>query len=178
MSELSEELSDFIFDFSDRSLFVDGELLVVPHLSRLPPICVRTARPVTDDDMIRQIFYWAPAAAGFLLLAAVPGWIAYFAMRKRCTITYAMHRSVRNKYRMWFVNKFLAMLALLVSIPLAITYTSSAWVITFVITAFFVSLIALALGNRPIRVKKHMNGKFWFAGCSPEYLAMVSQFEG
>jgi hypothetical protein len=178
VAELSDELSDFIFGYSERSLFVDGKLLVVPHLTRLPPICVRTAQPVTDDDMVRQIFYWAPTAAAVLILCGLPGWIAYAYMRKRCTITYAMHRSVRNRYRIRFVDKLLVMFALLVSIPFIGTYVDSPLAVVAVVIAFFVSLVVLVLGNRPISVKNHMNGKFWFKGCSPEYLAAVTQFEG
>jgi hypothetical protein len=178
MAELSDELSDFVFGYSERSLFVDGNLLVVPHLARLPPICVRTARPVTDDDMVRQIFYWAPSAAAILILCGLPGWIAYYAIRKRCTITYAMHRSVRNKYRIRFVSKLLVMIALLVTIPFVGTYVASPPAVVSIVIAFFVSLVVLVLGNRPISVKNHMNGKFWFKGCSPEYLAAVLRFEG
>lgn len=152
--------------------------LVVPDGARLPPICVRTAQPVTERDIARKIFYWAPPAMGFLVLLGVPGLIAYFVMRKKCTVTYAVHRSIRNKYRLRFVNKLLVMIALLVSIPLVCTYSRSPLLISSVFIAFFVSLIALALGNRPIGVKNHMNGKFWFTGCSPEYLAIVSKFEG
>lgn len=180
MPDLSDELSDFVFGYSERSLFVDGKRLVVPDGGRLPPICVRTAQPVTDADMVRKVFYWAPPWTALLIFfGGIIGLAAYFFLRKKCTITYGVHRSIRNKYRLRFVGKFLTMIALFFSIFLVCTYLkNSPLAITLVFVAFFVSLIALVLGNRPIGIKNHMNGKFWFTGCSPEYLAILSRFEG
>ena len=158
--------TDYLRQFPD----VDGKAIVVTSGAVLPQRCVKTNVPVSEADMVRKDFYWCNPL--WLLLFFVSGLlviIIYFAVRKKCTLTYGLHPSVRRKYQVRVLIKVALSVALFLAFLFSTT-TNSGGLIVALLIAFFVSLIVAALGNSPIAVKNHVDGRFWMKGCSKEFL--------
>ena len=157
---------------------VDGEYLVVASGTVLPPVCVKTNQPVSEDDLVRRRFYWCTpwiailiAASGLLLI------LAYFLVRRKCSLTFGLHPRVRRKYRRRILLKAVAAIALFLAIPLAAGVDSAALIMT-VSVLFLVAVVALFVGNSPLSVVKYREGMFWIRGFSGEFLANVVPGEG
>ena len=122
---------------------VEGDYLVVPPGTVLPPICVRTNQPVCEKDMIRQ--HHGP-------------WR---------TFSFGLHPQIRKKYRRRFVAKILVTIAILATIPI-LPSRGAAAIASILGLVWNVVLIA---GNSPLSTLNRRGRMIWIKGCSKEYLA-------
>lgn len=162
----------------DQLIRVENGLLVVPSGCILPAICIKTNTPVTEQDMIRRELTWCSPWVGLLFLVSGPLLILiYFVARKRCSITYGLSPEIRKRISTRSWAKFLAMCSFLIATVVIATIDSNHWIIaaalpaTFLLFLFFV--VALFVGNSPLRVVKHRNGMFWIKGLQSDCLARL-----
>jgi hypothetical protein len=155
---------------------VEGKCLVVASGTILPAVCVRTNQPVSKDDLLRKQFDWCtPWVALLVLVSALLVIIAYFVLRKRCWLTFGLHPELRKKYRRRMIFKVVVVLALIAAIVLFASMDAPVGVgITIILLV--VAVIALFIGNSPLKVAKYRQGRFWIKGFSEEYLASMQQY--
>lgn len=182
-STVADFMANLPLDLSDDSvdtpmLRVEGKTLVVVSGTRLPPICVRTNQPVTNEDMVRKDFYWCSPWYAFLILVGVVVYLlVYILARQQCTLTFGLHPSVKAMYRKRIFIKSMVAIALFISLPF-VAATNSTPLIVLVIAAFIGTIISFCIGNTPLTVTKAKYGRFWVKGFSPEYLEVISKFSG
>ena len=163
--------SDYLRQFPEA----DGKALVVVSGTSLPHRCVKSNLPVSDREMVRKELYWCNPLYLLLIFAGVLiAIIVYYLCRKKCTLIYGLHQSVRRKYQIRLLVKVAVTIALFLAMLFSTT-TNSGPLIASLIIAFFVSLIVTALGNSPISIKNHVDGRFWIKGCSKEFLVSLSR---
>ncbi len=156
---------------------LDGFALVIPSRTVLPRLCIVTCQPVTDDDMIRRNFYWCSP----MWLLAIPFFgvllvIVYFLVRRKCTVTYGIHPSVRRKFRRRFLLKAAVALMLLMA-GIATLWIDPGDLAVVAWTLFGISIVALLLGNKRLEITKYQDNLFWVKGFAPEFLYNQSLLE-
>lgn len=155
---------------TDGGFRVEGKLLVVVTGAVLPPICVKTNRPVSQQDLVTRQYSWCSSWWAFLIL--VSGLLlvlVYFLVRKKCTLTFGLDPAVKRKYRLRNLAKVVAVIALFFALPF-VAGTNSMPAIVVVLLLFLGSIVALLIGNSALSVTKYRNGEFWLHGCSFEFL--------
>jgi hypothetical protein len=157
---------------------IDGRLLVVTSGTVLPRRCVKTNRELSEQEMVKKDFYWASPWWALLILTGVLVYIVvYFVVRKKCTLTYGVARSVQNRY--FYMNTLKALISIGLFIGFFAAFASGSTTLGLILVGLFViSLIALFIDNAPIIVRNHKDGSFWFKGCSPEFLASLNVLRG
>jgi hypothetical protein len=157
-------------------IHVEGNALVLPSHVMLPPICVKTNRPLSESEMIEAKLYWCPrsAIAWGIISGGLIYIIAYFAMREEFIITYGLDRSIRKKRMLWTIPKLLIAIG---SLPAAIAIAvsnSTHWIIMPLVFALFglfaAALASLFLGGSPLNVVDRKDEMFWVKGFSKEFL--------
>jgi len=162
----------------DQLIRVENGLLVVPSGCVLPPFCVKTNSPVTEQDMVSKDLTWCSPWIGLLFFISGPLLIIiYFVARKQCSITFGLSSEIRKRNSRRGFAKFAAMVAFLVATVGIATIDSNHWIISaaFPVTflLFLVSVVALFVGNSPLSIVKHRNGMFWIKGLRPELIAQL-----
>jgi hypothetical protein len=160
---------------TDNSPRVDGKCLMVVSGTVLPPFCIKTNQPVSKDDLIRKQFYWCSPWVGLLIVLSGLLLIAvYFIARRRCSLTFGLHRRVRDKYRRRKIFKIVATIALFFAIPFSTAVDATvAPIIALVL--FLIAVVSLFIGNSALSVVKYQKGVFWIKGFSEEFLANIKQ---
>jgi hypothetical protein len=151
---------------------VDGVEIVVPTWTILPARCVKTNEPVPEEQMINKKFVWSPRWIWALFLVNPLIWFAVdLVARKKCDLTFALHRDLRRLYRRRIVYKLLVIIAIYLSIASAAWTKATDWQTAMIVGAviFGPSLLVLLIGNSPLMVTAHKAGKFWIRGCSEEF---------
>jgi uncharacterized protein YneF (UPF0154 family) len=149
----------------------EGDFLVVASGTVLPPLCVKTNQPVSQRDLVRKQFDWcSPWVALLILVNLLVLIIVYFIVRKRCSLTFGLAPQVRKAYRRRMLVKIAAVIALFFAIPFSAALDSNI-AIVIVVVLLLAGIVALFIGNSPLRVTKYREGMFWIKGFSPEYLA-------
>ena len=150
---------------------VDGECLVVTSGTVLPPVCVKTNRPLSDDDLVRKEFHWCSAWVGLLiLLSGLLLILVYFVARRRCSLTFGLDPRVRRECRKRVLLKVVAAIVLFLAMPFSAALDVTIVPIV-VIALFLVAVVSLFIGNSPLSVVKYRKGLFWIKGFSSEFLA-------
>jgi hypothetical protein len=153
----------------------DGKFLVVESIAVLPPICVKTNRPLTERDMVLKQFTWCSPWWGLLiLLSGLLLIVVYFLVRKKCTLTFGLDPSVRRKYRNRALFKVVAAVGLFFALPV-VAGTNSTPAIAVVLGLFVFSIVSLLIGNASLSVANYRSGEFWLRGCSKEFLTTIHQ---
>ncbi|MBN1908982.1 MAG: hypothetical protein JW818_04520 [Pirellulales bacterium] len=156
--------------------WVDGKLLVVQSGERLPPICIKTNQPLSEQDMVTKTLYWcSPLLLLLILINLIIFLIVYMIARKQCILTIGLHPSVRSRRRWTVLVKVLVVVGLFFAMLFAAAADSDSLIIVFLIL-FFVALIIACLGNSPVSIAKYRDGMFWIRGCCPEYLAEIENY--
>jgi hypothetical protein len=155
---------------SVEAVLVDGRDLVVYSGTRLAPFCVVTNEAVADEDMRTKQYVWCPPwVLALILLNVLILLIGYLATRKKCVLTFGLHPDVRRKRRNRLFVKLAVVLLFAGLIAVAVAFDNSD-LIAVAGVLFGVALIVALIGNAPLRVVKHDNGRFWIRGCSAEFL--------
>jgi hypothetical protein len=158
---------------SDPRVYVASGQLHARDGAELPLYCVESGVPIDESDMTTRAFYHTPAwILLLLLLNIVILLIAYFVVRKKCSVRYGLSKELRKTYRKRDIRNglFLATGIGLMAwggvseIPLAL-------VIGLVI--LLVALFMVMIGRRKFRLAGHDNGDFAFKGCSPKFLRVI-----
>lgn len=150
---------------------VDGKCLVVASGTVLPPVCVKTNQRLSEKDLVCKRFEWCtPWVALLVLLSPLLLILAYFLVRRKCSLTYGLHPQIRKKYRKRILLKIVAAIVLLLAIVLSASVDAAAVAMLFVFL-FLVSLVWLFVGNSPLSVVKYRKKMFWIKGFSDEFLA-------
>jgi hypothetical protein len=175
-------MSNVLIDLSDEPyespLRIEGRALVVTSGTRLPPICVLTNQPVTEDDMVRQEYYWCSPWYALLILGGLLLYVVFYLIaRKQCILTYGLHPDMKRMYRKRVLIKSLVMIGFVIAF-MAGAGANSGVVMGLTALGMFGALLSFFIGNTPLAVKKCKYGKFWIKGFSPEYLHVVSKFAG
>ena len=154
---------------------VDGKYLVVPSRTVLPPVCVRTNQPVPEDDMLSKTFDWcSPWVALLILLNVLVLIVVYFIVRKKCTLKFGLHSSIRKRYRKRVLIKSVVAIVLFIAIPFSAAGDVAALPIMLLVL-FIAAIVSFFIGRSPLGVAKYRDGMFWIKGCSPEFLANIEQ---
>jgi hypothetical protein len=166
----------FFFKAPTRGVgyYVEGNELVVRDGIKLPAVCVKTNQPVSIEDLTKEEFTWC--SPWIALLFAVSGpllIIAYFLVRKRCSMTYGLHPDFRARRRRRMTLKVMVAASLFIALLFLPALNNDA-VIAIAVIVLIISIIAIFVGNAPLRITKHSEGRFWIRGFSPEYLATLS----
>lgn len=155
------------------TICVEGKYLVVCSGAVLPQRCVKTNQKITEQDMRHKTFEWcSPWVALSFLISGCIMIVLYFVFRRKCSLTFGIHPSVRKKYRNRLIFKVLATVALLVSLPF-VAATDSGGLIAAVLILFIFAFIASFIGNSPLSIAKHREGEFWIKGCCQEFLHQI-----
>lgn len=176
-------------NWQDSALRVEGKHLVILTGTVLPPVCVKTNRPVSEADMVRVTLYWCSAWVAVLALGGPLVIPALFLLGRRFTVTCGMIPSVRRLYRLGRICRTAAAIGcfgtllftgavfvgMLVFYPSAVLDIGPAVIgkgVVFVLAVGSGSgLVAFLVGNWPLSLAKCSRGMFWVEGCSEEYLA-------
>ena len=154
---------------------VDGKYLVVTSGMVLPSVCVRTNQPVGEGDLVRKSFRWcSPWVLPLILVNPLLLLLAYFILRKKCSLTFGLHPSVRQKYRRRVLFKVAAVFATFFAVLVsAVKGWDAAWFTSMVLGMS--SVVALSIGNSPLKAVKYRQGMFWIKGFSPTFRARIGQ---
>lgn len=160
---------------ADFGIRVEGEALVIPSGCTLPLLCVKTNQPVRESDMILANLTWSPQSNGIWIVIGLPALLfAYFVNRDICAITYGLNRGARIKNVSLIILKLLAIPGFFALGMMFAINTSRFWLVSASMWVSFLlslaSLIALFVGNSPLRVVDHRDGMFWVKGFCKEYL--------
>ena len=154
--------------------YADGRLLVVESGALLPRRCIKTNSPVTDKDMTRREFYQFNAWWGLTIMLGVLMYVVlYYALRKKCVLTYGIAPEVRRRYTNRLLIKWLIAMSLFLGFLFSTASNSPTAIITM-LCLFLVSLIILPFGNIPLTVKRWGDERFWIKGCGHEFLMSLS----
>ena len=181
-------------NWQDAALRVEGRYLIIPEGTVLPPVCIRTNRPVSQVDMVRKTLYWCSPWA---VILGVSGGILtipiIFLFMRRIKITYGLAPELHRKYRILrlvrsaavigcFTSLVLPFLAFFVPIVLyrselidaapSIIVMGKVLMVAFVV-GFLLMSVAILIGTGPLSLRKYRDGMFWVKGCSEEYLARI-----
>lgn len=183
-------------NWQDSALRVEGKHLVIPTGAVLPPVCVKTNRPVSEADMVRVTLYWCSAWVAVLALGGPLVIPALFLWGKHFTVTCGMIPSVRRLYRIGSICKTAAAIGCFVTLLLTgavfvgmfVFYPSAVLDIGPAVIgkgAMFVlavgsgsGLVSLLVGNWPLSLAKYRQGMFWVSGCCEEYLGRFEEEGG
>ena len=155
--------------------YVDGDALVVPSGTVLPPICIKTNQPVSDRDVKTQTTFWCtPWIFLLLLIGPLPLCIGYFVVRKKCSLKFGLQPQIRKRYRNRVLLKSLIAFGLFFGMLFSTAYKVGEITLALAIL-FLIALIVACVGNSPISIKTYKDGAFWVKGCSPEFLRDIQQ---
>jgi hypothetical protein len=98
--------------------------------------------------------------------------LVYFVVRKKCTLTFGVLPTLKQKYRNRRIFKIVTAIALFFALPFSAALDSTP-VILVVLVLFIISIVSLFFGNSPLAITKHVKGEFWITGCSKEFLATL-----
>jgi len=159
---------------STHEIRVDGKYLVVRSGTVLPEFCVKSNEPISRQDFQTRTLSWCSPFIGLLiLLSGLVLILAYFLVRKKCTITFGMAPEKWHGYRLRRRITFVAAAALFFALLFAAGLDSTPLIIV-VFVLFLVAIISLFLGNSPLAITKHRNGEFWISGCSRLFLERIT----
>jgi hypothetical protein len=153
----------------------DGKFLIVRSEDVFPLYCVKTAFPISQQDLQRRRLTWC--SPWVLLVALLSGpllILVYLLVRKNCVLQVGLSSELQRSYRKWRIITILAVVLLFLALPVA-AVTDSPVVIGAIVVSFFIALFSLFIGNSPIAVCKFHRGEFWISGCSPEFLKLVDR---
>ena len=158
------------FIATDSRFYVEGDQITFFNHTDLPEICVVTG---DQEDLVRvrKTLIWVPSWIYLLLLInLLVLLIVYLIVRKKCTVSYAMSRSVRNANRMKTLVGVLAMIGGVISGFLIGSGNYPAIGFAVGLVSFLIGLILLYAGGLPITIAKHKDGKqFWLKGFKPAF---------
>jgi len=154
----------------------DGMYLIVDSGAELPRRCVKTNQPISEQDMKRRDMYWHPSWVIIVIIMSIPiGLLVLFLVRKRCRIVYGLHPDVRRRYLIFILVKLLISVALFVALVLAAVVWNAEVAMAILLVVSLVSLLAIFIGNAPLRVTNWRQGAFWIKGCSREFLLSIEE---
>ena len=158
------------FVATDNRFYVDGDQITFFINTDLPDICVVTG---DQEDLVRvrKTLVWVPSWIYLLLLInLLVLLIVYLIVRKKCTVSYCMSRSVRNGGRIKTLAGVLAMIVGGISGVLIGSGNQAEIGLAVGIVSFLVGLVLLYAGGLPISVAKHKDGRqFWLKGFKPAF---------
>ncbi|MBN2023719.1 MAG: hypothetical protein JW809_13110 [Pirellulales bacterium] len=156
---------------------VDGRCLVVRSGTVLPPVCVKTNQPVSNDEVVRQDFYWcSPWVLLLIFVNLLVLLIAYLIARKKCALLFGLQRTIRRRYRRRLLIKITVMVVSFVGCFYA-GAADAPVLIVIALCVFAGALISLCIGQSPLKIRKHRDGWFWVQGCCVDYLTAIQQAE-
>jgi uncharacterized Tic20 family protein len=125
-------------------------------------------------DIKRRDLYWcSPLVALLIFCNVLVLLVVYLVVRKKCSVIYGLHPSVRKRYRIAILVKSIIAIVLFCALfPLGSLNDPMAFTIALIL--FIFSILAVFIGNSPLRVTKYKDGAFWIKGCSPEFLLSLS----
>lgn len=163
----------FFFKAPPLGYYVEGNELVVRDGAVLPAVCVKTNQPVPTDDLAKEEFTWCTPWIGLLFVISGPLLILlYFLIRKRFALTYGLHPDYRKQRRKRTMIKSLVAVVLFLTMPFLAAIDNMV-LIAIAVIALIVAVITIFVGNSPLSVTKHSEGRFWVKGFSPEFLARL-----
>lgn len=131
---------------------VAGNMLLAPSGTVLPPICVRSGKPVEIASMVQH---------------SLPSHLS-FTLSKTCILTYGLHPAIRRQaYRR---SMFVALVAIS-SIALGLVWLVD---LPLVLLMLFVLVAVLWFkDSSALYVVGYQNGIFRIKGCSPAFLQQL-----
>jgi len=158
------------------TLRAEGNYLVVSSDARLPPRCIKTNQPVTDDDAVRRNLYWcSPWVVPLILVSGCIMILVYFLVRKKITLTFGLHPDQRRRYRRRMIVTVLVLVGSVAVMPMA---SESGPMLITVLVNFCAAVAYLLLGTSPVSVGKYRDGLFWISGCCREFLDEIDAAAG
>ncbi len=174
---VSESLSGSApFVATDGRFYVEGDQVTFFLNTDLPEICVVTG---DQEDLVRvrKTLIWAPSWIYLLLLInLLVLLIVYLIVRKKCTVSYSMSRSVRNASRLKTLVGVLVMIGGGISGVLIGSGNHAEIGFAVGIVSFLIGLFLLYAGGLPISVAKHKEGRqFWLKGFKPAFFDTLQE---
>lgn len=152
----------------------------------LPPYCIVSNEPVSQEEMETRKLLWIPDDIGVLFFLAhfigfFPGLIGYYIARKECALTFGLARVVRRDRRRRLVMKMVVggvvlLACVLVIILSLVEVTKENGVLLFIAYILFLAtMIIMLLGDDILTVKKHVNNEFWIERFSKDFLSRIDK---
>ena len=149
-------------DVVDDSILVDGELFVVGSSATLPRRCVVTNESVDESGLVEDRLTWSPS---FRLVLR----------HQRCDVQYYLSPRGRKRPRRRMISAIRYLFFVLPLIAFFFLFFGTS--LPVVIGTFSGVLTSLVPSKRQskLSIVRYRNGRFWIAGCCPEFLAELSE---
>ncbi len=153
-------------------LRVEGNRLIVRSGQVLPPRCIKTNEPLDNQPITRTLYWSHPAWLLLILVNLLVLLIVYFAVRKRCRITYFLSPQMRKRRQRWLLAWLCVWVAGIAVIVASVGMENGIIALVGVVT-FLVGLIGLFACGNTLTITGHRDGEFWIKGCGPAFLAVL-----
>lgn len=158
---------------------VEPPYLVVPSQTALPLRCVKTNQPVDDDDYRVMHLAYMPTWLVILSIVMPIMLIASpFLMPRKCQIKVGYSTAARRRNLLLKAGLLLTCVFGLIIVPIMMAIGSKEGALiafAYLPLVSYPSFVFLVLGTAPLVVHEQRQGLSWIRGCSPEFLASLSE---
>lgn len=152
-------------------VFSEGKLLIVRNGTVLPPRCVKTNEPITNDQYKRATLVYCPPIVFLFLFCGglIPLLIAYLVMRKRCHLSYGLTPEISSRYFRFNSICILVGFASLFGCVFA-AINEQGLVAAVSMFTFLITLICALAGKNILTAVNHKDDYFKIKGCCPDFI--------